>query len=230
MCLLHIGRVSDMNSSLLITFLLGLAGVVVIWMGVAALSLGAVTVGRDYVFTAPGVSRLGPRRGRRIMETPFTYQGLQVPLQRVLTPDRPTLLVFLANLGRDEQVCETLIPSLLQFVRFSEEGIKVVVFCTSASERIAQLVAADSNITVVALTDERLTTALGVRVMPYAVLIDAHGKVLEKGLLNHLEHLCLLVVKGGHWRTDTGRLGRLNRTCESHLKAFTAQEAPTMPH
>jgi len=161
MCLLHIGRVSDMNSSLLITFLLGLAGVVVIWMGVATLSLGAVTVGRDYVFTAPGVSRLGPRRGRRIMETPFTYQGLQVPLQRVLTPDRPTLLVFLANLGRDEQVCETLIPSLLQFVRFSEEGIKVVVFCTSASERIAQLVAADSNITVVALTDERLTTALG---------------------------------------------------------------------
>jgi len=219
-----------MNSSLLITVLLGLAGVVVAWIGVATLSLGAITVGRDYVFTAPGVSRLGPRRGRRIMGTPFTYQGLQVPLQRVLAPDRPTLLVFLANLGRDEQVCETLIPGLLQFDRFSEEGIKVVIFCTSASERIAQFVAADSNITVVALTDDRLTTALGVRVMPYVVVVDAHGKVLEKGLLNHLEHLCLLVVRGGHWRTDTGRLGRLSRTCESHLKVYTAQEAAPEHH
>lgn len=208
---------------MIVTALLCLTGAAIACIVVASLALGA-RLGRAYVFTAPGVSRLGPRVGRRIAATKFVYQGTKVPLRRVLSPDHLTLLIFLGGLGGDtsqQAVMERILLALLRFVRLADDNIEVLVFCTAAVGEIDRLLGAASHFKTITIPNDDMTTTLGIRVMPYALLVDKDGRVLEKGLVNHLEHLCLLVARGGLGRSDEGALGRFRSRCESHLANHT---------
>ncbi len=215
-----------MNDTVIVSLLLGIAWVVIICVSTASIALAAL-IGREYVLTAPGVSRIGPRIGRRLAPAQFKYQGAKISLRDVLSQDYPTLLIFLGSMGRDRRVVETLVPALQQFSAFSNSALKFVIFCTTASDQIADSLRSDESFEVVELADDYITTRLGIRVTPYAVLVDKREYVLTKGLVNHLEHLCLLVVKGGKWRSSEHELEALTCRCESHFQSYPVPAAAT---
>jgi len=207
-----------MGASMSISILLGITWIAVLGLGGAGLAL-ALQLGQDYVFTAPGVSRQGPRTGRRLPRTAFIYRGTRVRLRDVLASDRPTLLLFLGPFGRDTRTKQKLLPDLLQFVQSAEDSIKVLVFCTDACDHVGQQLNEERSIDVIPLPDDRLMTRLEIRAMPYALLADRRAMVLEKGLINHLEHLCLLIVRGGHrWSARLDGVAHLNQVCTVHLE------------
>lgn len=213
-----------MDASLLTTGFLALAWGVTLCIVIASLAFGAMRIGHSYVFTAPGVSRLGPPIGQRVPTLHFVHQGRRVSLRQVLAPDRPTLLVFLGALGEQEMVRNTALSGLQQFMQLASGSLHVVVFCTTATEHIEQALAAVGPVDVIALPDDRLMAKLALRVAPYALLISKRATVLEKGLVNHLEHLCLLIVRGGQ-RSQVDSIddvGELERLCASHLDRYVA--------
>lgn len=213
-----------MDSHLLATILLTLAWVCTLCIGAASLAIGAMRLGHAYVFTAPGVSRLGPRLGRRLPALGFAHQGRRMSLRQVLAPDRPTLLVFFGALGGETLVKNTAVPGLRRFIGLAQGRVHVVVFCTGAGEEIGEALDAESLVDIITLPDDHLTTELGLRAMPYALLVDQQATVVEKGLVNHLEHLCVLVVRGGDKQLSrlTADLDHLTRACRSHLESHIA--------
>jgi len=196
---------------------------------VASLALGA-TIGRDYVFTAPGVSRIGPRVGQRLPSISFAHQGHAVSLGDFLSPDRATFLAFLGSLGRDvdeAHVREILIPDILRVVRLAGGSIKLVVFCLEPCQRMSELLDAKANINVVVLANDDLTTELKVRIAPYALLVDKDTRLLAKGLVNNFEHACRIIVKGGRSSSGKADLERIARLCEPSLPAVL-RSGPTV--
>ena len=213
-----------MDAALVTTVSLAIAWVVTFCIVILSLAFGAMRVGHSYVFTAPGVSRLGPRIGQRIPTFRFLHRGQRVSLRQILAPNRPTLLVFLGAFGEQVIVRNTALSGLQRFVQMASNSLHTVVFCSAGTEHVEQALAGVGPVDVITLPDDRLSTKLGLRVVPYALLIDTRATVLEKGLVNHLEHLCLLIVRGGQ-RSQAGSiddLRELNLLCASHLNQHVA--------
>ncbi len=200
---------------------MGFTWVAVVCLGVATLALAAA-MGHDYAFTAPGISRMGPRLGRRIPATTFTYRGELLSLRRMSVRDRPTLLVFVDGLAKDADkphVKDILIPDLLRFARLFAGRVRLVVFCTEPCTKIEHMLQTDDSVTVVGLPNDDLTNKLAIRAMPFSVLLDRHGRVIDKGLSNHFEHLCLIVARAraGGDVSQTDEMRDLAQTCQMYV-------------
>ena len=209
-----------MGGNLILDGMMGLAWIVAFAMVIASLALGA-KLGREYAYTAPGVSRMGPRIGRRIASTTFPAGDKTLALRDILSSEHSTLLAFLGTLGRDvdmPHMKDTLIPDLLRLATLAGERPRIVTFCASPCTELEQILTKDSRAQVFVLPDDhRMEISLGVRVTPYALLVDQHGRVLSKGLINNFEHLCRVVVKGGLTRSGKDDLARISRLCQPAL-------------
>jgi hypothetical protein len=130
-----------MSDETLISATLVLGWLVVVAMGTAELALAA-QVGREYVFSAPGISRTGPRLGQRVTSLRFAHAGGRSSLRRFIAKNRETVLVFMDGIGKDvdsPHVKDVLIPDLLKFAELCGENVRMIVFCSEPCTRIAQL-------------------------------------------------------------------------------------------
>ena len=127
------------------------------------------------------------------------------------------LTIFLGVLGIDADkphVDEILIPDLLRFSHILGTDMQCVVLCMEPCEVIGARLRAQDDMSVIVLPDNRLVTKLGIRVTPFAVLVDGQTEVLAKGLANHFKHFCRVVMKGGQARSKGDELQRLVRICQ----------------
>lgn len=219
-----------MNENIIVSALIVVAWALVVFMAIASLALGATALGREYVFTAPGVSRMGPRVNQRIASVRFMHQGIQTPLQHLLSSLHPTLLVFSGGIGQETRVRDAFISGILEFASFFDGGLKVCVFCTSGCDWLESIAGNGNEFEIIPLEDDFLITALAIRVAPYALLVDRRARVLGKGLVNNLAHLCLLVERGGKQRSGDGELDRVNCMCSAHLRTQSLQESVARHH
>lgn len=201
-----------MSSHVAITCTLVLAWCAVGLIGLASLAM-AHHVGNRYVYTSPGLSRTGPPDGVNIATRAVTSNGMGSSIARLLAQDRPTMLVFLSTIS---QPSIQFIPELLKFDTETDRCFKLVVLFRGEREEIMNLFQYQDYVYVDLLFENpKLMQDLGVRVLPFALLIDSDGIVISKGLTNHIQHLCLLT------NTAEAKLGRrlLPRTahiCEPH--------------
>ncbi len=212
-------RVGDMDAHAIVSGLSILAWIAAIGIGVVSLAL-VYLLGQTYAFTAPGVSRMGPRIGRSLAPMVITYRGEELPLARLIQPARFTALIFLGALGRDaaeEHISHTLASDLRRFAALSQDTLQFIVFCTEGCERLEELWGRHDYLRVINVQDDRLVRRLAIRVVPYAVMLDTRMKVLSKGICNNFEHLCLVAAKGGRARSSKNELSRIIRICDATL-------------
>ncbi len=202
-----------MNSNIIFSAGIGLAWVVIVLIGVASVAL-AYGVGHQYVFTASGVSRIGPPIGRQLASLVFAYQGVNLPLSDLLSTEQPTLLVFLDKLAADSRVNQELVPALKALSR-AGNIVSIILFCRYPCSSVISGLDDNTNVRIMSLVDDQLMVKLGVRVAPYAMLINKHRRVVSKGLVNHLVHLCLVIMKGGEDRETAHELEGLMQFCQA---------------
>lgn len=119
-----------------------------------------------------------------------SLNGQAVKIGEASPAGKSTLLFFLST---DCPVCKELIPTLKSFRR-NENSIDSVVFVGSAQEtgHKDHATSHDLPLTDYVVSDQ-VGLAYAVSKLPYAVLIDANGKVAAFGLVNNREHFESLV-------------------------------------
>lgn len=201
-----------MSSHVAITCMLVAAWCVVGLIGLASLAM-THHIGNRYVYTSPGISRSGPQEGRNIATQTVSSNGIHLSIAHFLAQDRPTLLVFLSTLSHPSV---QFIPDLLSFADETSECFKIVVLFRGEEEVIRDLFRYRDYLYIDLLSENpKLTKALGIRALPYAILVDSDGNVISKGLTNHMLHLCLLANTA---ETKIGRrlLPRTTQICQPH--------------
>ncbi len=179
-----------MNANFFINLALVLGWLLVAFIAVALFAM-AQFIGSQYAFTHLGVSRMGPRLGKRLGSTKFTHRREKIPLKKLATGDQWTLFVFLDA----SPLSFKLIPDLVEFASFVTDKFSFIIFYQGALGNLESLLNY-SYFKVFEMTqaDHDLSTRLGIRVKPYALLV--HQKSMElvaKGLVNHTGHLCTLI-------------------------------------
>lgn len=179
-----------MNSNFVISAILGLGWLFAILMGIALLAM-ANFVGSQYAYTQLGVTRTGPKLGKRLGSTTFAYQGTKKSLKDVASKKKWTLFTFLDT----SPVSDNLIPDLLGLASFAQGDIEFVVFCHKVSERLSGVSDANTQVKIIELGEIAgdLETKLGIRVLPFALLVNQETELIAKGLINHTPHLCVLI-------------------------------------
>jgi methylamine dehydrogenase accessory protein MauD len=96
-------------------------------------------------------------------------------------------LVFFA--APDCPVCKTLLPVLRSAARAEADWLEVVL-AGDGELRAYRAMAAEHGLEELPLVlSEALGRAYGVSKLPYAVLLDEHGRLASLGLINSREHL-----------------------------------------
>jgi methylamine dehydrogenase accessory protein MauD len=104
---------------------------------------------------------------------------------------RSQLLLFLSP---DCSICESLLPALRSAHAAERAWLDIVLASDGESHPHARFVA-DKNLGKFPyVVSEQLGRSYGVAKLPYAVLIDAAGKLVSSGLVNTREHLESLFV------------------------------------
>jgi methylamine dehydrogenase accessory protein MauD len=173
-------------------------------------------------------NRWGPR-GARVTEDGPEF-GSEVPRFGVVSaagsdlwfPDDGSLsLAVLTNPGCS--ACEELAPALGTLFRDPPEGVSTMVLVTDGGDEAARLLSEAHG-----LDPRRVASApsaestLNVRATPLALLVDEHGRLLNKGIVNSLEQIEVLVAVARHEReegneqfqTDEGDEGEPARVIE----------------
>lgn len=205
-----------MNGHILITISLGLGWLLAAGMGVAILAM-AGHIGNRYVFSAEGVTRIGPRIGQEIGPVKFTHRNGQASLSEVISPKKPTVIVFLNARSR---LTTPIVADLFQIAKYTANDFQFVALCRGPCETIEGMVESRSNVQIFALNDSdtNLSTELGLRVAPYGLLVDPHGRLIAKGLANHTQHLCVLLKAAQPHLSEEGKQNVVSR-CESDVRA-----------
>jgi hypothetical protein len=174
--------------SLFISIALMIGWFLAIVMGIALLTM-SYHVGSRYQFTNEGISRMGPSPGKRLGDTSFLYENQKVFLRQYISSERPTLLVFVDP----GPLLETLIPDLSTFMSSAVGDLACLVFINRSANDLTRLSFPGSLINVLITDGDNLPKKLGIRVTPYALLVDQHGQLIAKGLINNFTHLCVLI-------------------------------------
>jgi methylamine dehydrogenase accessory protein MauD len=104
---------------------------------------------------------------------------------------RSQLLLFLSP---DCAICESLLPSL-RSAQSAERGWLDVVLASDGKEGRHEAFVRDQGLTKFPyVVSEQLGRSYGVSKLPYAVLIDEHGRLASTGLVNTREHLESLFI------------------------------------
>ncbi len=103
------------------------------------------------------------------------------------TRDGRSQLLFFA--APDCPVCKTLLPVLRSAARAEADWLDVVVAGDGDAHAYRRMAAEQRLEGLPLVLSEALGRSFGVSKLPYAVLIDAAGKVASLGLVNSREHL-----------------------------------------
>lgn len=99
---------------------------------------------------------------------------------------RSQLLFFLSP---DCPVCKTLLPIIRSVARAERRWVDIVLASDGDAADHRRLVMSQDLGGIPYILSEELGRTLGVSRLPYAVLIDEHGKIASLGLVNSREHL-----------------------------------------
>lgn len=179
----------------MITFLI--VSQILLWAVLAALVLAGVAVARQVGVLHERVAPVGalvPRHGP-VVGSPApklamtSLQGQTVVLGGQLPEGTSRLLLFVSA---QCPICKKLIPIAKGFAR--TEKIDVVFAGDDDAETQRKLVADMDIAAFPFLNSTELGRAYGVDKLPHAVLLDAQGRIVARGLVNSREHLESLVV------------------------------------
>ncbi|MBG6120443.1 MULTISPECIES: methylamine dehydrogenase accessory protein MauD [unclassified Sphingobium] len=101
------------------------------------------------------------------------------------TPGQSTLLFFLSPTC---PVCKTLLPILKSIAREQGSRLRVILASDGEPEKQRAMVSSERLSDYPLLLSTPLGLAFEVSKLPHAVLIDSHGIVVAKGLVNNREH------------------------------------------
>lgn len=96
-----------------------------------------------------------------------------------------TLLFFLSPTCA---ICKTMLPILLSMTR-EHGGTRLVLASDGDEERQMKLIVQEKLTDHPFVLSTDLGRAHGVAKLPYAVLLDAEGRIVAKGLVNNREHV-----------------------------------------
>lgn len=96
-----------------------------------------------------------------------------------------TLLFFLSPTCA---ICKTMLPILLSMAR-EHGGTRLVLASDGDEERQMKLIIQEKLTDYPFVLSTDLGRAHGVAKLPYAVLLDAEGRIVAKGLVNNREHV-----------------------------------------
>lgn len=169
-----------------------LSWVMVLGLAVALVAL-ARQVGVLHMRVAPA-GALTNNRGPAVGESaPHLHlaalDGREVEIGGALTGAAMRLLMFVSA---ECPICKTLIPAAKSFAK--AERIDLVFAGDDDAGAQRALVAAQGLEPFPFVNTPELGLAFHVDKLPYAVLMDAAGSVLSKGLVNSREHLESLIV------------------------------------
>lgn len=158
---------------------------------VVALFALARQVGVLYERVAPVgalVPRSGPAAGAVAPQMTLpTLDGRTVTIGG--TAERARLLFFVAS---QCPVCKKLLPIAVRFARTEHLDLILAGDDDPAVQRL--MVEANGVEDLPFLNSRELGLAYGVEKLPHAVLIDDHGVIIARGLVNSREHLESLIV------------------------------------
>jgi methylamine dehydrogenase accessory protein MauD len=174
------------------------ASQILLWIGLIVLSVVCIALARQV-----GVlhQRIAPA-GALALRQPLTL-GEPVPSFDLRTLDgasvqiggerggRSQLLLFLSP---DCRVCESLLPSLRSAHGAERAWLDIVLASDGEGAQHAAFVRDQGLAKFPYIVSETLGRTYGVAKLPYAVLIDAAGKLAATGLVNTREHLESLFV------------------------------------
>lgn len=168
--------------------------VIVLWFVVVGLSIVVFALARQvgvlYERVAPAGAlmlnqqlKVGDQAPRLSVET---LSGQVRETASVEPGARAQLLFFLAP---DCPICKTLLP-VLKSVGRAEPGVQILLVSDGEDRAEHEAFVAREQLTQFAYTlSEAVGRAYGVGKLPYAVLIDAQGKIASLGIVNSREHL-----------------------------------------
>jgi hypothetical protein len=178
-----------------VLLVLGWISAILIGLGIAAM---AYHVGNGYAFTAPGVSRMGPKPGRYLGDLPITLDGNSITISQLTSNYPYTLLLFFDVYGNNTI---DLLRGLVQFSSLAENSCHIVASYVGdlhvIDKTLLQALHNQHDIHLHPIADEYskfdLQRELEIRVNPFAILLDGNAVVVSKGLVNGLPHFCFLI-------------------------------------
>jgi hypothetical protein len=179
-----------MGETTIISALLGLAWLVVISLGIVMFAM-ADHIGSRYVYTSAGISRSGPPIGKQLSPIEFNNKGTKYFISDLISKQYPTLILFLAT---NADLTSRLIDNFIDFATIADHTMEFLIFCNPELRDIPRITRIGFiNVFVLDNKQHNLLTNLGIRVTPFALLVDQNAVLLAKGLLNNFEHICLLI-------------------------------------
>jgi len=170
-----------------------LAAVVILWIVVIALALAVLALVRQVgmlherlgpvgALVLPG----GPEAGSAAPD--FTLEAIDGRTVRLggSGDGRATLLFFLSP---SCPVCKSLLPVVKQIARESGDALQVVLASDGDHDEQVRMVTREHLEMFPLVLSTPLGIAYQVSKLPHAVLIDAAGTIVAKGLVNNREHL-----------------------------------------
>jgi len=127
----------------------------------------------------------------------ITLAGRQITLGLRSLDGRPSLLVFVSP---DCPICKVVIP--LAKALASSERIDVIFIGDGVESELRGLVSRFDLGGFPFINGAEIGLAYEVGKLPYAVLLDEHGVIAAKGLVNSREHLESLLVAHEHGRSS----------------------------
>lgn len=205
-----------MNFSFLISILLGFGWLFAIAFGISLVVMGA-EVGSRYVYSVSGLKRVGPSIGKSVGSTSFEYNGREVRLEEFISPT-PTIIIFVDFRFMQGNLSIQLLPDLIKFTAMAKDELFCLVVVHGTISWTNPLANNHRNITTIVLNDADppLLRKLGIRAVPYAVLVDEKAIVLSKGLVNQYSHLCYLVEESKS-QISTSALQEISQNCQPYL-------------
>jgi methylamine dehydrogenase accessory protein MauD len=169
----------------------------VTWLVIAALAVALLAVARQvgvlHMRVAPAgalVTAAGPKVGDAAPHLHLTaLDGRQVAVGHAGSGGGRQLLMFVSAAC---PICKELIPVVKSFVRY--EGLQVVFVGDDTLAEQKKLVTRFGLEAYPFVNGHEAGHAFGVEKLPHAVLIDAEGRIVSKGLVNSREHLESLVT------------------------------------
>lgn len=169
-----------------------LSWIVILLLVVALLAL-ARQVGVLHMRVAPAgalTTSAGPAVGSAAAAIPATTlegQATTVGGHKHGTPLR--LLMFISP---SCPLCKGLIPAAKSFAR--DERVELIFIGDDDAAAQREMIAAQGLAGYLFINGPEVGQAYEVAKLPYAVLMDEHGTILSKGLVNSREHLESLVI------------------------------------
>jgi methylamine dehydrogenase accessory protein MauD len=176
-----------MGEALLISNLL-LWIVVLILAGVVVALVRQVGVLHERVAPAGAlVGRAGPRIGEAAPRLTLSdWSGRPITLGGADEAGKSTLLVFISP---SCPVCKTMLGILDAVLRAEQSWLRLVLASDGARDEHEDFVRAQGLAERPYVLSRELGLAYEVDKLPYGVLIDAHGVLRAKGLINTREHV-----------------------------------------